>query len=367
MKKINLGIISPSLNAYSETFIQAHKKYIDANVFFYYGTYGLEKLEGKGLLNNLFKKILLRGFGLFFNYEMYDVTFALKKSFKKNKIDFVLIEYCTTAVLYYRILEKLKIPFIVHFHGYDATQTEIINKYGEEYKKVFKSAYKIIVVSQLMKQKIKDLGCPDDKIILNHYGPDSKFLKLELSLNNLCFVSVGRFVNKKAPYYNLLSFKIVLEKFPEAIFHMVGDGLLLEACINISKHLKIDKNVIFHGVKNRDQIISLFKESRSYVQHSVTSLNGDMEGTPLGVLEAAAAGLPVLSTFHAGIPDVIINQETGLLVEEHDVVGMANNMIRILSDLEYAIKLGKTSKKRIENNFSLEKHIDCINSIIYSL
>ena len=93
-----------------------------------------------------------------------------------------------------------------------------------------------------------------------------------------------------------------------------------------------------YHVRFPDTIIELvqhLKSSTAFAQHSITAENGDMEGTPVGIVEASYAGLPVISTFHAGIPDVINNRETGLLVEEHDVEEM--EAMDIDGNLDYAI------------------------------
>jgi glycosyltransferase involved in cell wall biosynthesis len=81
-----------------------------------------------------------------------------------------------------------------------------------------------------------------------------------------------------------------------------------------------------------------------------------MEGTPLAILEASAAGFPVISTVHAGIPDVVIDGETGFLVLEHDVVWMTAAMLKLLEDKELAQEMGFKGKKNVSSNF-LRKNI----------
>ena len=100
------------------------------------------------------------------------------------------------------------------------------------------------------------------------------------------------------------------------------------------------------------------------MQHSITANNGDMEGTPLAVLEASAAGIPVISTNHAGIPDVVIDEKTGFLVNEHDVDGMAQKMMLLLNDVEKAKIMGNEGKVLIKAHFSLDNYIETLNKII---
>ena len=215
-----------------------------------------------------------------------------------------------------------------------------------------------------MYEQLIKIGCPKEKLILNTYGPNDDFLKLTPTLEKEQFIAIGRFTNKKAPYYTILAFKNVVTQYPNAKLIMAGDGYLLNTCKNLVKLYQLEKNVAFVGVITPDEYRNYLTNSRAFVQHSITAENGDMEGTPLAVLEASAAGIPVISTNHAGIPDVVINNETGYLVDEHDVNTMATKMIDLLNDKEKASKMGQASKQRIQDHFSMQKHIDTLNILI---
>jgi glycosyltransferase involved in cell wall biosynthesis len=215
-----------------------------------------------------------------------------------------------------------------------------------------------------MKEDLLKLGCPVEKIVLSYCGPDNSFFKANPHFKASQFVSVGRFVDKKAPYLTLAAFKNVLVKFPEARLVMIGDGILLSTCKNLAKLWKIDKNVDFAGIKNPSEIFKIFEESVAFVQHSITAENGDSEGTPVAVLDAQAAGIPVISTRHAGIADVILDNITGLLVQEYDVDGMTSNMRRLLEEKGLAKKIGDAGRKRVSDNFSIDKTLDELGTII---
>jgi len=146
---------------------------------------------------------------------------------------------------------------------------------------------------------------------------------------------------------------------------LAGEGELLETCKELVKQNHIEKSVFLPGVFNAEQLKLWLKESMAFVQHSITASNGDMEGTPVVVCEASLAGLPVVSTFHAGIPDVIIDGKTGLLVNEGDIEGMARNMIWILDNPEKTKEMGMAGKENIWRNFNTKKHIKVLDEIIY--
>jgi len=266
------------------------------------------------------------------------------------------------------ICKTLKIPLIVHFHGQDASRHEVLERHKKGYQEMFEYAARIIAVSNAMVQQLSGLGCPENKLVLNTCGPNDMFLELTPDFGEEHFVGIGRFTDKKAPYYTILAFSEVLKNFPNARLTIGGDGLLLNACNNLVKYLKIEDAVSLPGKITPLAFKEMLKNAVAFVQHSVIAEDGDSEGTPLAVLESSAAGLPVISTKHAGIPDVVIDGETGFLVDEHDVDGMSKAMMKILADSGLARKMGEAGKQRIKNNFSMEKYIakltDEISSVI---
>jgi glycosyltransferase involved in cell wall biosynthesis len=229
---------------------------------------------------------------------------------------------------------------------------------------VFDYAEAIVAVSKAMVATLVDLGADRRKITYTPCGPQDSFFQIQPGYTENSFVAAGRFVNKKAPYYTLLAFLKVLKKFPDARLFFAGDGPLLSVCHNIARHNKSENSIIFLGNVAPRALQELYGRARGFVQHSITADEGDMEGTPVAVLEASAAGLPVIATEHAGIPDVVINGKTGLLVCEHDVEGMAEHMIRLLEDRAYAISLGRSGRAYVRENFSMAQHIGTLNALL---
>jgi glycosyltransferase involved in cell wall biosynthesis len=360
MRKKTVAIFSPGANAYSETFIQAHRQ-LPFNIKFYYEGIPPSKLEGDAnlLAFSFFEKIKQNRYKDFSLLE-----YGLYNSLKKQQVDCVLAEYGPTAGASIKVIKKLGLPLVVHFHGFDSSRKDIIAEYIDSYKAVFSYANKVVAVSNQMKADLVAMGCPQEKILVTPCGPDASFFDVCPQYDSLQFVSIGRFVNKKAPQLTIKAFKLVTEIFPEARLVMVGEGALLNECCELASLLDLETRVHFAGVLSRDSIQQVMAGSIAFVQHSVVANNGDSEGTPVAVLEAQAAALPVLATFHAGIPDVVIHSETGLLTDEHDVAGMAGNMVRILSTPGLAKELGTAGKKRVKENFTLEKHLQLLTNTI---
>ena len=359
----NVAIICPVKDALSETFIKAHRELIKGNVYFLFGGFvPTHSLEGKigSLITARWKKILPA-----FLYERVKgkPLHQLELFFVKKKIQVVLAEYGQTGCAVLPICKKLSIPLVVHFHGADASKKSVLELYKDRYKEMFNYASFIIGVSKKMINRLAEMGAPASKLVYAVYGPNQKFFQITPNYKNGYFLSVGRFVDKKAPFLTLLAFKQLQDKHPTARLVMVGDGALLPICRAIASSLNI-KNVEFKGPLLHEEVISLFGCAYCFLQHSVTAHDGDAEGTPVAILEAGAAGLPVVSTLHEGIPDIVVHGKTGFLVEEGDVESMVKYMEQIFSDENLRMQMGNHAKKHVKENFHLQKHIGIIEDLI---
>ena len=211
------------------------------------------------------------------------------------------------------------------------------------------------------------LGAPLEKVHFIPCGVDCRqFAGASPATAPPLFLAVGRFVEKKAPHLTIRAFAEAHSAHPSARLRMIGDGPLWNECRQLAKSLAVEKAVEFLGTQTHAIVTSEMHQARCFVQHSVEAASGDCEGTPVGILEAGASGLPVISTRHAGIPDVVIEGETGFLVDEGDVEGMAKHMLQIAEDPALAGRLGQAARKRIEDHFSLEGTISALWQVMES-
>ncbi len=363
----NLCIVQPQLSATSETFLDMQAKCLPANVTV---VHGWEPHIGNAPV--LSPSLFCRGLRKIHRVVKkrpweWEITSAFLKAFRKTRADAVLAQYGPTGV---RMLDACRlsgVPLIVHFHGYDASRKDVITVHLEKYQALFEHAAAIVSVSQHMTAALVSLGAPSDKIYWSPCGVNCEYFDgANPSKAPPLFVAVGRFTEKKAPHVTLLSFEKVLQKCPEARLRMIGDGSLLASCKDLTKALRIQEAVTFLGPQPPRVVRDEMRKARCFVQHSVEADSGDCEGTPVGIIEAGASGLPVVSTRHAGIPDVVIEGTTGLLVDEHDIDEMARCMVEIATKPDLAGKLGQAAHARVRDQFSMNHHIDRLWAIIAS-
>ena len=361
----NVCVVTPYVPSLTETFIRAHIEKLPANITMVHGwrpSIGDKTVLSLPSLVYFKARRMLTRSGL-----ELETTQAYLKAFRDHKIDAVLAEYGDVGVQVMDAIEQSGIPLIVHFHGYDASVHSVLEENRETYPRMFGIASGVIAVSRAMQRKLISLGAPPEKVHYNPYGVDcDQFAGAEPAKAPPLFIAVGRFTEKKAPQVTLKAFAGVLKSYPEARLRMIGEGPLLEECRKLAAELKISGAVVFLGGQSHSVIAKEMQSARCFVQHSVVSPTGDQEGTPVAILEAGATGLPVVSTRHAGIPDVVIESQTGFLVDEHDEAAMTQHMLRLAKEPELAGKMGAAAKLHIREKFSREERLGNLWRIIDS-
>lgn len=356
----NYCIISPDTDPESSTFIKVLRDKLAGEKDYLYD--GL--IPSRSLQNGYIRKPSLWDRLYLRINKTNTAEYFFEKYLRKQKIQLVFAQYGPTGASVVDICKRNNIKLITHFHGFDAYETKIVEQFDDGYKKVFNYATGIIAVSKDMIEQLVKLGADRDKITYTPCAPNNAFFDIVPDYTTNNFLFTGRFVDKKAPYLVILAFEKVLRKHSEMKLTMVGDGPLLNTCINLAKHLRIDKYIQFTGKQSHAEVIAHYSKAFCYVQHSVRALNGDSEGTPVSILEANAASLPVVATRHAGIIDTQIENETAFLVDEFDVDTMAEKMIKLAENRQIAEEMGKAGGKRVEEHYRQELHLSTINTLI---
>ena len=280
----------------------------------------------------------------------------------KMDIDIIHAHFGTNGNHSIQLKQVLKRPLITSFYGFDAAIAD-----STTYLELFNTADKITVLSNDMKNDMLALGCPEENIIIHHLGVDlDKFSYTQRYVNpneKAIFLCVGRFVEKKGITYAIKAFSRLLIEYKNVELRIIGDGGMKKEIEDLIFRLKLQKNVILLGSYTHTGIIDEMHRSHIFLLPSITAENGDKEGTPTVLMEAQATGMPVLSTYHAGIPEVVINGKTGYLVEEKNIDSLYEKMKYIVEQPKIWNKLGKNGRNHIKENYNISNQVEKLEYI----
>jgi len=373
-----LAVVVPEHNAVSESFIRAqivglseHTVEIWGSPRPLYSSQGAAILSGVPSLLAGFLRVVTRmdtgravgAVGRRLPTASYDEQVAA--FLRRSKVEVLLAEYGPTGVTVMEACRRSATPLVVHFHGYDAYQRETLDRHGASYRRLFAVADRIVAVSKDMVRQLEGLGAPRDRLVYNPYGVDTDLLQGgQPGTVGPTMLALGRFVEKKAPQLTLRAFAEVRRDEPKPRLVMLGDGPLRDECMILARDLQIEDSVSFPGSVAHDEVVSWMRRSRCFVQHSLRPADGDSEGTPLAILEASSCGLPVVSTRHAGIVEAVRDGESGFLVDEGDVDGMAVHMLRLVREPELAAKMGAAGRRHVEANYRLDDSLGRLREVL---
>lgn len=278
----------------------------------------------------------------------YDIFLSRRDRRLKNNISTALsnfnpdVIHCHFGIQALNLLDNYdnsSIPIFITFHGYDASR---LIRYKSCYRKRMKSVFlkKNIhphFVANSLLGFVKEYQIESKNSFVNYLGVDTAFYKPNNETlndsNKIIFTQISRFVEKKGHYYTLLAFQKFLQNNPSinAYMYLAGDGPRKNEIEKLAEDLNIKARVKFLGWIDNERKRNLLSISSIYVQHSITDKLNDTEGLPISILEAMAMGLPILSTNHSGIPEVIVSGKNGLLTEEKDITTMSKYMLEISS------------------------------------
>lgn len=266
------------------------------------------------------------------------------------------------------IARSLKIPLLVTFHGFDASSLLGDRRYTRELPELFEYA-NVITVSENMAGRLEPFGLDRGKLDVHYIGvPVDNFNYIErkpvaakmAAGESVGFLQVSNFVEKKGHRYTIEAFARHVENHPAARLVLAGDGPLRPGIESKCGALGIADNVSFAGRVTSVEVAKLMRDADVFVHHSITGADGDMEGLPTVLMEAMSTGLPVISTRHSGIPELVDDGVDGYLVDEGDVDAFA----RVLAGLVNAdADMGKRARLKIEEKFNMDTQNDRLGDI----
>lgn len=267
-----------------------------------------------------------------------------------------------------------KTPIVIHtihgfaFHDYMNSFKKNIFIYLE--KLSAKWTHGLVTVSNLNKKKVVDLGiAPIEKLKNIYSGIDltlfineknDQFRKeLNLDSNHLLLGSVGRLSNQKDPITMIEAFCIVIKRFPSAHLTLVGDGELRDEILIKIDQLQLNGRV--HLTGNKNDPWKIYHSLDLFIMSSI------YEGLGRSITEALSCGVPVVCTSVEGVPEIVRDNKTGILVPPKDPGALATGIIKSLNDMDNARKMAEEGRKFVNENFDVKKMVDDIDTLYDTL
>jgi colanic acid/amylovoran biosynthesis glycosyltransferase len=279
---------------------------------------------------------------------------------EKQPYDIIHCQFGPTGLIgeVLRAIGAIKGKLIVSFRGFDISRCL---EGGDDhlYDRLFDTADLFLPVSENIKQKLIGLGCEEKKIVIHRSGIDcSEFSFSPRPIHSggkIRILTVARLIEKKGVKYGIRAIAKLREIRRDIEYTVVGDGPLKGELIRLIQALDIGDEVELVGWKKHEDVIQVLENSDILLAPSVTARSGDQEGIPNVLKEAMAMGLPVVSTLHSGIPELIQDRVSGFLVPERDVDALAEKLKYLIEHQEMWSEMGSAGRKQVEENYDINK------------
>lgn len=293
---------------------------------------------------------------------LWDVPFTFQKEIRQHKVKLLHAHFGPIGIQFLPVAMRMRLPLLTSFHGYDVYSLPRQKSYLSQLRDLFAYGYRFLVLSRHMKEDVNKLGCPANKVIVHHVGIDLSQFAYRTPMrqdSRVRILTVCNFMEKKGLRYLVKAMAIVCNNFPNIYLCLVGrahfEGALREKQVveRLIKELELTDSVVLLGARDYFEIQEEYKQADLFVLPSVTAENGDKEGVPTVLMEAQACGLPVVSTYHSGIPEVVIDGKSGYLVPERNVSALADSICRLIVERDKWETMGKIGRSHIEKNYNV--------------
>lgn len=271
-------------------------------------------------------------------------------------------------------VRRHRLPLVTSFYGHDVTIAGSRSAHKLDYlpytlqrRRLFRRGARFLALSRHMRAALAAQGCPEDKLRVVRLGVDlSRFdpADHQPSAGPLRVLMVGREVDKKGFDDGLRACARARDAGVDLGVTILGTGDALRPQL---QQLAADLRLAVDWPAPRSPVPAAMAAADVLLVPSRTAADGDQEGTPTVICEGSAAGLPVVATRHAGIPEQVDEGVTGLLAEERDADGLARALVELAADLPRRRALGLAGRAKMHAEYSLAAHRDALLAVYREL
>ena len=341
-----------NLKKYQSLVITTRKR--NLNIFPVEKIYSLSDLNG---LNRFFQRQYAKLTNFYYPFFL--------KVLKENQVLLLHSHFGNRGYFDLALKQKLKIPQVTTFYGHDVSLLPQEERWRKRFKVFFEQGDLILAEGNYMKKTLLEMGCPDSKVRVQHLGIDCEKIpfipRKMVDGQKVKILIAGTFREKKGITYALEAFARLVPKYKNIEVTLIGDAGRSQREINYKNEIttiidsrNIADKVNYLGFLPYPTFIEEAKNNHIFLSPSIHPSDGETEGgAPVALIEMSAYGMPIVSTFHCDIPEVVIDGKSGFLVKEKDTNGLAERLEHLITHPELWESMGRTGRKHIEEEFNI--------------
>jgi len=270
------------------------------------------------------------------------------------------------------LADALKVPLVTTLHGYDVSlsRKRLFGsgslswiRYALFKHRLAERGALFLAVSEALRTRALAAGFPPERTIVHHNGIDlDRFRPASTAAEPGLILHVGRLVEKKGTKVLIRALAELRRGGTEARLVILGDGPLRQRLEAQAASLGVDGHVDFLGSRSPDDVARWMGRAWLLAAPSVAAADGDAEGMPTVVLEAAASGLPAIGSDHSGIPEAILDGKTGFVVPEGEVAPLAGRIAELLGSPPLRSAMAVEARSLAETRFDRARQAELLES-----
>ena len=321
--------------------------------FNYFYPKRFQRLCGRsGMIDNVKEGIFVKF--QFLTFILFNVIYSCSKL---NNMDIIHVQWPIPNGLGALFLKYIyKIPYINTIYGEEIYLSKRYHTMSIIKLLVNNSSKTIMISSGTLKVSL-DEGLKKEKFEIIPYGVDTEFfrpIKIEKNKEIFQILSVGYLIERKGFDYLIKAVREVLKTHSEVRLNIVGSGPLEIQIKKLIHQLKLDDTVKILDNVSDEELLELYNSSDLFILPSIVDSQGNTEGLGVVLLEAMSCKVPIIGTDTGGIPDIIDDGITGLLVSEKDIIGISKAIIKIIENEDLRVSIITNGYEMVKNHFSWE-------------
>jgi colanic acid/amylovoran biosynthesis glycosyltransferase len=273
------------------------------------------------------------------------------------------------------LAEALGVPHVTSFYGADIWKNSLQASWRARFAELFERGSLFLVEGNAMRAKVLSLGCPPEKVRVQHLGVDLAGAEFRERAPDpeeglVRFLAAGRAVEKKGFAVALRAFALAHRRHPRlrlSLMLIARTGAERERVRSLEAAVRakgLAGAVDFPPPLPYAEYRAALARYHVFLAPSVHSANGDAEGgAPVTAIEMSAAGLPVIASDHCDLPEVVRHGETGLIVPERDVDALADALLTLAAAPERWPEMGRAGRAHVEREYDLATQVERLEAL----